>query len=73
MTIYPDDDPLADDIPRADALEQRQPADRSAEEAGLNLESVSDLLQREADTSDVIDQSVVVPLPDDDRDVGVGD
>ena len=27
MTIYLDDNPLADDIPRADAVEQRQPAD----------------------------------------------
>ena len=29
MTIYLDHGPLADDIPRADAVEQRQPASRT--------------------------------------------
>ena len=33
MTNCPDDTPLADDIPAADAAEQRQPADHSAEDA----------------------------------------
>ena len=36
MTIYLDDTPLADDIPAADAVEQHQPADVSAEDAGLD-------------------------------------
>ena len=36
MTIYLDDNPLADDIPGADAAEQHQPADVSAEDAGLD-------------------------------------
>ena len=36
MTNCPDDTPLADDIPAADAAEQRQPADMSAEDAGLD-------------------------------------
>jgi len=36
MTIYLDDNPRADDIPRADAVEQRQPADVSFEDAGLD-------------------------------------
>jgi hypothetical protein len=69
MTIYLDDNPLADDIPRADAVEQRQPADVSVEDAGLDPESVADLLQRDANPSNVIDQAIIVPLPDDERDV----
>ena len=36
MTIYLDDTPLADDVPAADAAEQHQPADVSAEDAGLD-------------------------------------
>jgi hypothetical protein len=36
MTIYLDDTALADDIPAADAAEQHQPADDSAEDAGLD-------------------------------------
>ena len=31
--------------------------------------SVANLLQRDANPSDVIDQAIIVPLPDDDRDV----
>jgi hypothetical protein len=69
MTIYLDDNPLADDIPRADAVEQRQPADVSVEDAGLDSEFVADLLQCDANPSDVIDQAIIVPLPDDERDV----
>jgi len=67
LTIYLDDNPLADDIPRADAVEQRQPADVSFEDAGLDF--VADLLQCDANPSDVIDQAIIVPLPDDERDV----
>jgi hypothetical protein len=69
MTIYLDDNPLADDIPRADAVEQRQPADISAEDARLDTGYVANLIQRDANPSDVIDQAIIVPLPDDDRDV----
>ena len=69
MTIYLDHGPLADDIPRADAVEQQQPADVSVEHAGLDPESVANLLQRDANPSDVIDQAIIVPLPDDERDV----
>jgi hypothetical protein len=67
MTIYLDDNPLADDVPAADAAEQRQPVDVSAEDAGLDTRYVADLLRRDADPSDVIDQAIIVPLPDDDR------
>ena len=68
MTNYLDDTPLADDIPAADAAEQHQPADDSAEDAGLDPRGVANLLQRDANPSDVIDQAIIVPLPDDDRD-----
>ena len=69
MTNCPDDTPLADDIPAADAAEQHQAADDSAEDAGLDPREVANLLQRDANPSDVIDQAIIVPLPDDDRDV----
>ncbi len=36
MTNCPDDTPMADDIPAADAAEQHQPADDCAEDAGLD-------------------------------------
>ena len=69
MTIYLDDIPLADDVPAADAAEQRQPADVSVEDAGLDPRYVANLIQRDANPSDVIDQAIIVPLPDDDRDL----
>ena len=69
MTTFLDDKPLADDIPRAHAVEQRQPADLCAEDAGLDLRFVVDLLQRDANPADGIDQAIIVPMPDDDRDV----
>ena len=62
------DTPLADDVPAADAAEQRQPVDDSADDAGLDPEQVANLRQLDANPSDVIDQAIIVPLPDDDRD-----
>ena len=67
--IRRDDTPLADDVPAADAAEQRQPIDVAAEDAGLDPRCVADLLQRDANPADVIDQAIIVPMPDDDRDV----
>jgi hypothetical protein len=67
--MHRDDTPLADDAPAADVAEQRQPVDVSAEDAGLDPELLADVLQRDANPSDVIDQAVIVPIPDDDRDV----
>jgi hypothetical protein len=66
--IHLDDTPLADDIPAADAAQQRQPADMSAEDAGLDPRCAADLLLCDANPSDLIDQAIIVPLPDDDRD-----
>jgi hypothetical protein len=69
MTIYLDDIPIADDVPAADAAEQRQPADISVEDAGLDTRYVANLLQRDANPADVIEQAIIVPMPDDDRDL----
>jgi hypothetical protein len=62
-----DTNAVADEVPVADAVEQHQPTDLSAEDAGLNPAGLADLLQRDANPSDVIDQAITVPLPDDDR------
>ena len=69
MTMYLDGIPLADDVPVADAVEQLQPADVSVEDAGLDTRYVANLIQRDANPADVIDQAIIVPIPDDDRDV----
>jgi hypothetical protein len=69
MTIYLDDTALADDVPAADGAEQLQPADVSVEDAGLDTRYVANLIQRDANPADVIDQAISVPIPDDDRDV----
>ena len=68
MTIYLDDNALPDDVPAADAAQQHQPADASAGDGGLDPEHVANLLQQDANPSDVIDQAIIVPIPDD-RDV----
>jgi hypothetical protein len=68
MTINPDDKPLADEVPVADAVEQQQPAALGDEDAGLDPEHVAQRLQADANTVDVIDQAITVRLPDDQRD-----
>ena len=68
MTMYLDDIPLADDVPAADVAEQLQPADVSVEDAGLDPRHAANLIQRDANPADVIDQAIIVPIPDDDRD-----
>ena len=65
MSIYLDDNTLPDDVPAADAAEQLQPVDASAEDAVLGLEHAANLMQQGANPSDVIDQAVIVPMPDD--------
>jgi hypothetical protein len=72
MTINPDDNPLAD-LPVADVAEQQRSVDDSDEGAGLDPDQVADLLQRDADPADIIDQAIIVPLPDDDREVDITD
>jgi hypothetical protein len=68
MTTNPEDKPLADDVPVADAVEQQQPAVLDVEEVGLDPKHVEDRLQTDANTFDVIDQAITVPLLDDQRD-----
>ncbi len=68
MTINPEDNPLGDQVPVADAVEQQQPAALGVDDAGLDAEHVAGRLQTDADASDVIDQAITVPLPDDERD-----
>jgi hypothetical protein len=68
MTIHLDDYTLADDVPAADAVEQHQLADVSAEDARLDPGYVTNLLERDANPPDVIDQAIIVAMPDDGRD-----
>ena len=71
MTINFDTNVVADEVPVADAVEQHQPTDLSAEYAGLDAARLTDLIQRDANPSDLIDQAITVPLPDDDHDRGL--
>jgi DNA-binding transcriptional MerR regulator len=65
MTIYLDDNVLPDDVPAADAAEQLQPVDPSDEDDVLDVEHVANLVEQDANPSDVIDQAVIVPMSDD--------
>ena len=56
---------LPDEAPEADAMEQRVVVD-AEDETGLDTASVDALSDREANEVDVIDQAIVVPVPDDD-------
>ncbi|ETW23149.1 hypothetical protein [Mycobacterium gastri] len=56
-----------DQIPEADAAEQRRTVD--FDEAGLDTAYLSDAADREANEADVIDQAYVVPVSDDDADL----
>jgi hypothetical protein len=67
MTINPEDTPLADEVPVADAVEQQQPAALDIEDTGLDPEHVANRSQTDANTFDVIDQAIAVPSPDDQR------
>ena len=63
-----EDHPQAAEVPVADAVEQHQPAVLDVDVAGLDPEYVADRLQTDANTIDVIDQAIAVPLPDDELD-----
>jgi len=66
--INSEDHPLAAEVPVADAVEQQQPSVLDIDDAGLDPEYVADRLQTDANTVDVIDQAIAVPLPDDELD-----
>ena len=58
----------SDDVPEADALEQQQAADFDDD---TDMDSrYLDTTDREADEADLIEQAMVVPAPDDEREVG---
>lgn len=56
----------ADEAPEADAMEQRRVVDFD-DEAGLDASYVADLADRDANPADLIDQAIIVPIPEDDR------
>src|ERR1700760_1571264 len=62
--IHRDDTPLVDEVPAADPAEQRPPVDVRADDEGLDPRCVADLLLPDANCFDLIDQAIIVPLPD---------
>lgn len=61
----------SDEVPEADAVEQQQPAD-FADDTDLDTELDTPYLSttnREANEADLIEQSLDVPVADDERDV----
>ncbi len=56
---------LPEDAPEADAIEQRLVVD-AEEDTGLDPDDVDALSDRDANPTDVIDQAIVVPVPEDD-------
>jgi hypothetical protein len=55
---------LLDETPEVDAMEQRRAID-SDDETGLDTSYVADVADRDANPADLIDQAIVVPVPDD--------
>ena len=60
---------LPDEAAEADAMEQRLVIDADYE-TGLDTTQVDTLGDRDANEADVIDQAIVVPVPEDDHDPG---
>jgi hypothetical protein len=58
---------LPDEAPEADAMEQRLSADVD-DDSGLDPGDLDALSDRDANAADVIDQAIVVPVPEDDFD-----
>lgn len=58
---------LPDEAPEADAMKQRLVTDADYE-TGLDTTQVDTLGDRDANEADVIDQAIVVPVPEDDHD-----
>jgi hypothetical protein len=67
MTIDVDAE-LPDDVPVPDAVEQQQPAADADDEGGLDRGLLAEPLDHDANPADLVDQAIIVPLPDDDRD-----
>jgi hypothetical protein len=58
---------LPDEVPEADAIEQRLVIDAD-DETGLDTAQVDALGDRDANEADVIDQAIIVAVPEDDHD-----
>ncbi len=58
---------LPHEAPEADAMEQRLVVD-TEEDTGLDTNHVDAVSDRDANAADVIDQAIVVPVPEDDYD-----
>ena len=56
---------LPEDAPEPDAMEQRLIVD-AEDDTGLDPNHVDALSDRDANPADVIDQAIVVPVPEDD-------
>jgi hypothetical protein len=67
MTIDVDIE-LRDDVPVPDAVEQQQRAGDTADEGDLDRQLLAEPLDHDANPADLVDQAIIVPLPDDDRD-----
>lgn len=57
---------LPDEAPETDILEQRLIID-AEDETGLDTTQVDALSDQDANEADVIDQAIVVPVPEDDH------
>jgi hypothetical protein len=58
---------LPDEVPEVDAIEQRLVIDAD-DETGLDTAHVDALGDRDANEADVIDQAIIVAVPEDDHD-----
>ncbi|ORW05401.1 hypothetical protein AWC14_26925 [Mycobacterium kyorinense] len=54
-----------DETPEADAMDQQCVVDAD-DEIGLDTSYVADVVDRDANPADLIDQAIVVPVPEDD-------
>lgn len=59
----------SDEVPEADAVEQHQSADFDDDDTSMDAPYLS-TTDREANEADLIEQAYIVPVPDDERDVG---
>ena len=62
---YVESSGLTHEAPEADAMEQRLVVDPD-DDTGLDTNYVGALADQDANAADVIDQAIVVPLPEDD-------
>ncbi|KUH93327.1 hypothetical protein [Mycobacterium sp. IS-3022] len=65
----PDGLAFGEAIPEADVAEQSIPVDPAEQDTSLDASAVSTARTWDADEADLIDQSIEVPIPDDDFDL----